>query len=370
MGRTGRRLRALAARGERAGVGAGRVLGRRGRGRGRERGGGGAPTAPSEDAPGGGVAALTNGGGTPDALTGGAAAGPFAAVADAGRPGAGPPPDMALGAQGTPGSAAGRDPVGVAFGADVAAAPPVSNPFVSGTDAGDDETDELAEPVLDTLQNGFAGAEDFDLWLCGAPEIPEVVAIGYVFVGARGTLVLVPADGSDPLSFGFETSEQEPGTLVNAYADVGVSETLADFRFDGADAFAASSDVFGPIGCDRFVVGGETRGPAEPVSALVQNTVDATGTLSDAWICRGPQLGDDALAYVFVDARGFFVALGGTGQGDPLAFTWTESSPGTLALVYAGGAEETLDGVAFDGADAFDATSSFDGALSCELVML
>ena len=182
--------------------------------------------------------------------------------------------------------------------------------------------------------------------------------------------MLVPADGSGPLSFGVETSEQDPGTLVNAYADVGVSETLADFRFDGADGFAASSDVFGSIGRERLAVGGEARGPAEPVSALVLNTVDATGTPSDAWICRGPQPGDDALAYVFVDGRGFFVALGGTGRGDPLAFARTEAVPGTLALVYAGGAEETLDGVAFDGTDAFDATSSFDGALSCELVML
>ena len=73
---------------------------------------------------------------------------------------------------------------------------------------------------------------------------------------------------------------------------------------------------------------------------------------------------------MFVDGQGLFVALRDGAQDEPMAFAWRESEPGTLELAYEAGAVETLGGVAFDGEGAFDATSSFDGALSCELVTL
>ena len=343
-----------------------------------------------------GAGAFAAADGSVDAVTGGAAATPFATAAEAPRPDAAlgprPAPTGGLGGGGDiddddiddddgPLVGAGTDDPDGGIGDDDSPGTlgnpfvtdevetvevPDDDPFVFGPALGQEED---GEPVLDGLQNRFVSAEEFDLWVCEAPDTAGVSAVGYLFIEDQGALVLVPDDGSEPASFAFATTEQSPGTLVNAYADVGVSETLDGFVFRDADAFAADSDVFGAIGCERFLVGDEGTGDAS-VAASIQNTVDETGSLADAWVCRGPQVESDALVYVFLDGEGVFAAIDEGAEVEPLGFAWSEGAPGALDLVYEGGAEERLDGIAFDGERRFDATSSYDGALSCDLVDL
>ena len=331
-----------------------------------------------------GTGAFAAADGSADAVTDGALADPFAA------PDAAANPDSASGgragdADQTTDDGAGDDPFGgpdgdAPGGDGTTAAPgpveddveaadvPPANPFVVGqTDEGGDA--QASGPVLDDLQNRFVDAENFDLWLCEVPDAPEIAAVGYLFVDSDGALVIVPEDGSETATFGFTASEQSPGTLVNAYAEAGISETLDGFVFGGEDAFVADSDVFGALGCERFTVDGESVDDEEPVAPLVTNAIDGTGTLSDLWVCRGPQVQADGLVYVFLDGgQGVFATIEGEAEPEPIGFEWVESAPGTLDLVYEGGVEERLEGFAFDGELRFDATSSYEGALSCELL--
>lgn len=239
----------------------------------------------------------------------------------------------------------------------------------------DDPVSISGEPVLDRLQNDFVSENEFDVWVCATPQVAELEAVGYLYVGSQGATVLVPTTG-EAQSSGFTASEFSAGTVVNQYdAEVGVTETITNFAFSGSERFEATSDLFGDIGCERFFVdettssGGST---GTPVAARIENSLSAAGELNDIWACQGPRLQVvDANLYAFLGAQGVFASfIQGQDISDPVVFEYTESPPGTLLISYQNGDQETLGGITFTSDTAFDTTSSFDGPLSCELVSL
>ena len=257
----------------------------------------------------------------------------------------------------------------------------LGNPFGGGGTADLDDDDEPAAPVggavLGRVQNGFDGEDLEDLWLCEAPQVDGVQAVGYVFIENQGVLVVAPDDGGDVGIVTFSVSESTPGTLVNTYVEVDVVESMTDFRFAGEDEFSARSDLLGSVGCQRFFNdesggggggGGDDRpGDGSAVAGRLQNDLTAGGQLATAWLCQGPQASADALLYAFIDGQGVFAAL--TQGQDPSIqqFAYAENSPGTLELAYENGDAERLDGFAFASAGEYSMTSSFDGPLTCQL---
>lgn len=220
-----------------------------------------------------GLGSVLDGASSTDDTTGGAAINPFQTSGDDARPtqplddpgDPGDPPDDG------PTTPSGVGPTVPDFGG------------VSGTpDDGTDPTSPSAnEAVLDRLQNEFVSEDEFDLWACSAPQATELSAVGYLFVDNAGVLVLVPTEG-DAQAAEYTASEGSAGAITNVYTDLGVTETMGDFRFADADAFTATSDLVGSIDCARFLVDENAGSNGTPASVQLENGIDSEGDVSDA----------------------------------------------------------------------------------------
>ena len=348
----------------------------------------GTPSATGTGAPAGG--GVTLGGGALGTIAGNAQ--PLDDDGTAEIEGVGTPIPNPFGAAG----GGGGQPLGGATGAGPGTAGPGTGgglPFGGGVDVVDDQPTPtpVGGAVLERLQNGFAGEDLTDVWICSAPQVPDVQAVGYVFARDFGALLLAPADGGDPVSAVASVAESPAGTVVNTYQDGGPVETMTDFAFSGTGAFSADSTLVGTLGCQRFfvagagtgggpatggppggtigggpVAGGPGVGGGQAVSASLQNDLTADGRPATVWACRGPQASAETVGYGFyAGGSGLYVAqnAGQTPQGGE--YQYVESAPGTIQLTYGNGFAETLSGFVFSSATQFDMTSSDEGPLSC-----